>query len=181
MTSSTEQGNGGRSGYERSDVVVRPIVLAGVVLLLVVLVAFVSMQKLFEGLAAREAARSEPNPLAGTYARELPPLPRLQASPIEDLRSLRAAEDAVLSGYGWVDRDAALSNLERALTLAPRNRWNRLYLADALLPAGRPDLSGGKQWFGIIQLFQAITDDFFGRAVHRRRVNQRTTLRKKCF
>jgi len=34
---------------------------------------------------------------------------------------------------GWVDRDIAVANLERAVALAPRDPWNRLYLADALL------------------------------------------------
>ena len=34
---------------------------------------------------------------------------------------------------GWVDRDLAVSHLERAVELAPDDPMNRLYLADALL------------------------------------------------
>ena len=34
---------------------------------------------------------------------------------------------------GWIDRDLAVSSLERAVALAPDEPVNRLYLADALL------------------------------------------------
>ncbi len=37
-------------------------------------------------------------------ARTLPPAPRLQHSPILDLREMREAEDKILNGYGWIDR-----------------------------------------------------------------------------
>jgi hypothetical protein len=36
-------------------------------------------------------------------ARKLPPEPRLQSAPVLDLREMRAAEDEILNGYGWVD------------------------------------------------------------------------------
>ena len=39
-------------------------------------------------------------------ARDLPPEPRLQVSPILDLQQMRAAEDRILNSYGWVDRSA---------------------------------------------------------------------------
>jgi hypothetical protein len=118
MTSTTK-GNGHNGGYEERDVVFRPVVGAGLALLVIVVFSFFAMQWLFEHLAAREATRSEPNPLASRYARELPPLPRLQAEPIEDLISLREAEDAVLLRYGWLDRDRGVVRLpiERALQI----------------------------------------------------------------
>lgn len=37
-------------------------------------------------------------------ARKLPPEPRLQDAPVLDLKQMRAAEDSVLAGYGWVDQ-----------------------------------------------------------------------------
>jgi hypothetical protein len=37
-------------------------------------------------------------------ARRLPPEPRLQSAPITDLKEMRAAEDKLLNGYGWVDQ-----------------------------------------------------------------------------
>lgn len=46
---------------------------------------------------------------------------------------------------GWIDRDRAVSELERAVALAPEEPLNRLYLADALLeyqPKRRSDALG---------------------------------------
>ena len=37
-------------------------------------------------------------------ARRLPPMPRLQSAPITDLKDMRAAEEQILNGYGWVDQ-----------------------------------------------------------------------------
>jgi hypothetical protein len=108
--------------HEERDVVFRPIVLAAVGLLAVIVFVFVSMQWLFDYYAAREARRSEPNPLAESYARELPPEPRLQTAPVQDLRQLRAAEDAVLNSYGWIDRKNGVVRIpiERAMELLAR-------------------------------------------------------------
>lgn len=40
-----------------------------------------------------------------------PPAPRLQSNPQADLRALRAAEDARLSSYGWVDRNKGVVHI----------------------------------------------------------------------
>jgi hypothetical protein len=37
-------------------------------------------------------------------ARALPPAPRLQQTPILDLKEMRDAEDKVLNSYGWIDQ-----------------------------------------------------------------------------
>jgi len=34
----------------------------------------------------------------------VPPEPRLQTTPREDLRELRAREEEILGSYGWVDK-----------------------------------------------------------------------------
>ena len=47
-------------------------------------------------------------PLAIGQERRLPPEPRLQTNPRQDLRDLRASEDAVLHSYGWVDKDRGI-------------------------------------------------------------------------
>ena len=48
-----------------------------------------------------------------------PPPPRLQSSPAAELQELRAAEDALLSSYGWVNREAGVIHIpiERAMEL----------------------------------------------------------------
>ena len=50
-------------------------------------------------------------PLAAQQENRLPPEPRLQTNPRQDLRDLRSAEDEVLSGYGWVDRKAGIARI----------------------------------------------------------------------
>lgn len=42
-------------------------------------------------------------PLAA-HGRPLPPEPRLQQAPQDDMAKLRAAEDRQLASYGWIDR-----------------------------------------------------------------------------
>jgi hypothetical protein len=58
----------------------------------------------------REAARpaAVEFPLATSALRRLPPEPRLQTDPREDLANLRQAEDQVLNSYGWIDRSAGV-------------------------------------------------------------------------
>ena len=38
----------------------------------------------------------------------MPPEPRLQTNPRQDLRDLRAARRRVLKSYGWVDKNAGV-------------------------------------------------------------------------
>ena len=49
----------------------------------------------------------------------MPPEPRLQTTPREDLRILREQEDAVLNSYGWVDRSTGVVRIpiEEAMKL----------------------------------------------------------------
>jgi hypothetical protein len=95
-------------GYEPRDVSLRPIVGAGVGLVVVTILVFLLVRGLFSYYAAREATSSPAvNPLASTYGRQLPPAPRLQTAPIQDLHQLRASEDAVLNTYGWIDEKTA--------------------------------------------------------------------------
>jgi hypothetical protein len=62
--------------------------------------------------AARDAQRAMPEfPLAAGQPSRLPPEPRLQTNPRQDLRDLRSAEDTVLTGYGWVDKNAGIARI----------------------------------------------------------------------
>jgi hypothetical protein len=47
------------------------------------------------------------------------PGPLLQEVPVADFATFRAGEEAELSGYGWVDRDRAVTRIpvERAMQL----------------------------------------------------------------
>jgi len=64
---------------------------------------------LFLYFSGREAARvASQYPLAAGQETRVPPEPRLQTHPREDLLALRAREDAVLNSYGWVDKTAGV-------------------------------------------------------------------------
>lgn len=56
----------------------------------------------------------------------VPPAPRIQARPAEELAALRRQEDERLSGWGWADRRAGLARvpIERAMDAlaAPEKR-----------------------------------------------------------
>jgi len=91
--------------YERRDIDTFQITAFGVGLLLAFLVSVGAMWALFNFYYAHEDAKNAGNPLAAVMKEKskLPPEPRLQATPKIELRDLRADEDAILTGYGWVD------------------------------------------------------------------------------
>ena len=71
---------------------------------------FVGLLVLF--FAARDARRVMPEfPLAAGRESRVPPEPRLQTNPRQDLRDLRSAEVTVLTGYAWVDKDAGIARI----------------------------------------------------------------------
>ncbi len=108
------------AGHEERDIVALPIAASVLGLVLVCVAACVAMFVLFNLFATYQARESAaPSPLAGSYGLKEPPEPRLQRSPIEDLRTLRAREDADLRHYGWVDREGGVVRIpiERAIEI----------------------------------------------------------------
>jgi len=61
----------------------------------------------------------QPPPLPVGASSQLPPEPRLQVNAPADLRHWRAAEDALLDNYAWVDRDNGIVRIpiDRAMKL----------------------------------------------------------------
>jgi len=104
--------------YESYTLDIRPLALFGVGLATLVVVSFLLMGWLFAYLSEHRA-RQEVPPMR-LMAEPQPPLePRLQVAPHADFLKLRAAEDAVLHSYAWVNRDAGIVRIpiERALAL----------------------------------------------------------------
>lgn len=119
-TAADEKRRSEAAGHELRDVNFRPIVAAAAGLSFTLVLVVIGMWALFGSLAAREARQSTPaNPLAAQSARELPPHPRLQAAPIDDLRRLREAEEKLLTTYAWTDAEKGLVRMpiERAMDL----------------------------------------------------------------
>ena len=104
--------------HEERDIQVRLIVLSGVGLVIVTAIVLLVADWLFDDFAASRVKVQGPlAPLAET--RPLPPEPRLQVAPAQDLQQMRAAEEAVLSSYGWGDQTAGFVRMpiDRALEL----------------------------------------------------------------
>lgn len=107
------------AGVDR-EISLKGIVYTGAVLAGVVVISAVLMWWMSVGLKTHlEAADPPPPVLPEAREQELPPEPRLQTSPEEDLRLLRQEEDEYLYGYGWVDENAGLARvpIERAMEL----------------------------------------------------------------
>jgi hypothetical protein len=95
--------------HDTSDIDLRAVLAFGLGLIVVAALVYLLVWVLFLFFATREAARAGRRyPLATTQEDRLPPEPRLQTNPRQDLRELRASEDRMLNSYGWVDKDKGI-------------------------------------------------------------------------
>jgi hypothetical protein len=95
--------------HEESDVNIRAIFGFGAALVVVAIVIHVLIYVLFGFFTRREGLTVPAEyPLAAAQGNRVPPQPRLQENPRQDLSDLRAKEDQVLGSYGWVDRNAGV-------------------------------------------------------------------------
>jgi hypothetical protein len=106
--------------HEESDVNVSAIIrwggtLAGVTLS--ALAFLVWLQGMY--MRAPEQVQQARYPMAAERRGELPPEPRLQDSPQQDLRALRAKQLALLTQYGWVNEESGIARIpiEEAMRL----------------------------------------------------------------
>lgn len=111
--------------HEESDVNLRGILGFAAVLIVAAVMIHVGVWLLFGFFESRAAHRAAPEyPLAAGTSSRVPPEPRLQTNPRQDLSDLRANEDAILTGYGWVDRGAGVVRIpiEEAMKLTVQRR-----------------------------------------------------------
>lgn len=113
------------NAHETTDINLKPVVISGIGLLLILVVTMVLMFGLFDVMKYQEARMSPPaNPLAAADGQRVPPAPRLQAHPLKDLDELRKAEHELLTTYAWKDQNAGVVRIPiaRAMELlAQRN------------------------------------------------------------
>lgn len=104
--------------HESSDVKIRPLAIFVGGLFLSVVVVLAAMGGLYRYFAAHQP-RPEIPPSPLVRARQTPPEPRLEATPADVLRAIRAHENRVLTTYGWVDRGAGKVRIpiDRAIDL----------------------------------------------------------------
>lgn len=104
--------------HEERDINIRVVANFGLALALGTIIVALLLGGLFSFLyhyyRAQEVA---PSPL--TRRGQLPPEPRLQINPNLDLNQVRAAEEAILNSYHWIDKDAGTVRIpiERAMEL----------------------------------------------------------------
>ena len=98
--------------HEESDVDVRAILGYGAGLMAVAVVVHVFLWWLL-GVYQTQAYRSRTQayPLAAGQHEQVPPGPRLQDNPQQDMRELRARQEAVLKGYEWINREGGVARI----------------------------------------------------------------------
>lgn len=136
-------------GYEHTDASVRLIVRFMLWLGVAAVIIHVGLALLFELFVTQRVERTEPRfPLAAQEGQRLPPEPRLQQFPREDILRFRTGEDETLRTYGWIDRDAG--TVRMPIQDAMRLMLERKTLASRPPPQGNEpqmvpsDASGGR-------------------------------------
>lgn len=105
-------------GYETTDVHVLAVGKFAFALIAIILVSLCLLIGLFKYFQSREAA----NQAKTIEPAKVFPEPQLQASPVLDLKAIRAEEDKLLSGYAWVDPQKGLVRIpiDQAIDLIAR-------------------------------------------------------------
>jgi hypothetical protein len=131
------------AGHELTDAQPAPV-LKFLAFLAVVTVSIAAMIVVFynylEGREARE--KTARYPMAAGTARPLPPPPRLQTYPFQDVKDLRQEEHRLLETYEWVDKNAGVVRIpiERAIeVLAEKGLPYRHPGEAAAMPAPAPE------------------------------------------
>ena len=129
----------GKVSRDMSEVNIQAIFGFGLGLVVVGISIYFLMPVFFWYLSEREARLETPrSPLLSREQLRLPPEPRLQLAPghpihpLEEMKQLKAAEEATLTTYGWVDQKAGTVRipievakeiiLQKGLPADPRGR-----------------------------------------------------------
>jgi hypothetical protein len=104
-------------GHEKTDASISGLVKFGVGLFLLIVVVLFSMRSMFEHFSTTQQLGPPASPFEET--RTLPPAPRLQVHPVQELKQLRDGENDKLNSYGWVDQKAGIARIpvDRAMEL----------------------------------------------------------------
>ena len=113
-----DEGSSESTAYETRDIKVRPLVQFTVGLTIVAAVTYLvvfGLLRMWTAGADRRDAQLQPATTVAAPAKpgeeRLPPEPRIQANPAADLKTLRDQEEAILTTYGWVDRQAGVARV----------------------------------------------------------------------
>ncbi len=106
-------------GHEVRDTNTRNVVWLASALIVLVVVVFIIIGLLYNFLTISQAAQSASPPPLLQEAQGLPPGARLQRDPAQDMQTMGTEQEAILSSYGWVDKQAGVVHIpiERAIEL----------------------------------------------------------------
>jgi hypothetical protein len=107
-------------GHETTDAEARPILNFLLFLTVFSVIVAVLMVVFYNYLERREAAEKTARyPMAAGRDRPLPPPPRLQNYPFDDIKDLRRSEERLLQRYQWVDQSSGVVRIpiDRAMDL----------------------------------------------------------------
>ena len=105
-------------GHETSDAGVRPIVLNGAGLAVMIVIVGVIVFGAFQYLGRHYVSGARPNPMSASDS-QIPPEPRIEEHPAIAIQQLHAQEERTLSTYGWTDKKAGVVRIpiDRAMEL----------------------------------------------------------------
>ena len=111
-------GPGDSRAYESSEVRIGPLIAAGLLVAVIVVVSTLLMSGMFNFFASRNAAQ-HPSSSPMADSRKPPPGPLLQPDPSKELADARAYEEALIGRYTWVERDSGIVRIpvEKAMEL----------------------------------------------------------------
>jgi hypothetical protein len=106
-------------GYERRDAKIGGLLQFGFWLAVLVAITLFGMRWTFDYFVRTEPLGPPASPLVQPSQRVLPPSPRLQAQPHQELVDYCRDQQAEVNSYGWVDRDAGVVRIpiSRAMDL----------------------------------------------------------------
>lgn len=119
--------------YEPGDVNAVALTKFGLSMAALIVIFLFGLWFVFEFLKNRAAELGKPlSTAAMVNNQKLPPEPRLQRHPAQDMREWRAAEDKVLNQYAWIDPDKGVVRIpiDRAMDLIAQRGL-------PVLPAGK--------------------------------------------
>jgi hypothetical protein len=126
---------GAHGAYETRDANPSSLVHFAVGLALMLVLVWAGMWWLLGYFGRIQSLGPPATPFELQQASRLPPLPRLQVDPVEDLYQVRAQQRGALDSYGWVDRSQGIVHI-------PIARAMELILERGGLPA-RPNAQEG--------------------------------------
>lgn len=105
--------------FERTDISARKVLFTGISLLAALWVIIGVVYLCFVYLVHQRAAASPPPLSVEEHGNPLPPEPRLQSSPRQDLKAMRKQEDWDLNHYAWIDKGKGVVAIpiERAIAI----------------------------------------------------------------